>query len=414
MIFSSLPLTIALRFRKSKQSQGYVSFISLSSTFGIGLGCCVLILLLSVMNGFERELEQRLLALIPHGELYAVSPDGIENWQVEATQLSELASVKSVQPYATLTGMLQQADKMKAIELTALDPQYAAQNRLFDYLDDTTIAQFSRDPRALILGKGIMQQLSLQQGDKVQLLIPSITDDLSFKAPQSVWLNVVGQVSIGGELDNQLGFVPLSLVADELSIDHGAQGLRFELVEPFNARAVMREIGYSFQQAVFMSDWTRTQGHLYQDIQLVRVIIYIALILVIAVACFNIISGLVMTVEEKRSAVAILKTMGMNNRAIKVVFVLQGLFNGVLGIFAGSLLGVILALNLSDWIRALEQTLGVSLLSGDIYFVDFLPSQLEWLDVVVTVSVALVLCVWATLYPAAKAAKIQPAEALSH
>lgn len=410
---SSLPWQLAARFRQGKQSNGFVSFISLSSTLGIGLGCCVLIVLLSVMNGFKYELEQRLLSLIPHGELYSVSSEGVENWRQASEQFMLDPRVKSVQPYAKMTGMLQLANRMKAVEITALDATSLEQNRVFSLMDDLVVEQFRTTTNGVILGQSIVEQLELDIGDRVQLLIPSVTQDLSFQAPQTIWLTLVGAFSIGGELDSQIGFVPLSVAVDKLNIKQGAQGLRFELYDPFDARSVMRDIGYAFDQPVYISDWTRTQGHLYNDIQLVRVIVYIALTLVIAVACFNIVSGLVMTVEEKRSAIGILKTMGLKNRAIRLTFVLQGLTNGSIGILCGSALGVLLALNLANLLKALENALGVSFLSGDIYFVNFLPSQLHWPDVFITMAVALALCILATLYPAAKAARVIPAQALN-
>lgn len=410
---NALPWQLAKRFRQGKQSNAFVSFISLSSTLGIGLGCCVLIVLLSVMNGFQHELEQRLLSLIPHGELYSVSSDGIENWQTASQQFEADPRVKSVQPYAKMTGMLQLANRMKAVEVTALDTSNLRDNHVFSLIDDQIVEQFRATSNGVILGQSIVEQLELEIGDRVQLLIPSVTQDLSFQAPQTIWLTLVGAFSIGGELDAQIGFVPLKVAVEKLGITHGAQGLRFELNDPFEARSVMRDIGYAFDQAVYMSDWTRTQGHLYNDIQLVRVIVYIALTLVIAVACFNIVSGLVMTVEEKRSAIGILKTMGLKNGAVRLTFVLQGLMNGIVGIASGSIIGVLLALNLSTLLKALENLLGISFLSGDIYFVNFLPSQLHWPDVFITMSVALALCVVATLYPAAKAARVIPAQALN-
>lgn len=410
---SMLSWHLAIRFRQGKQNNQFISFISLSSTLGIGLGCCILIVLLSVMNGFEHELEQRLLSLIPHGELYSVSQEGIENWQVATQQFIQDPRIKNAQPYAKMTGMLQLGNRMKAVDITGLATDKVEHNTIFKFIEDDVISRFETTPNAVILGQSIVKQLGLTLGDRVQLLIPSVTQDLSFQAPQTLWLTLVGTFTIGGELDAQIGFIPLPLAIDKLNVTHGAQGIRFELNDPFNAREVMRDIGYSFNQAVYISDWTRTQGHLYSDIQLVRVIVYIALILVIAVACFNIVSGLVMTVEEKRAAIGILKTMGLKNKTIRLTFVLQGFINGSIGILVGSVLGVILAKNLANLLKSLESILGTSFLSGDIYFVNFLPSQLYWPDVFVTAGSAFVLCIIATLYPAAKAARVTPVQALN-
>ena len=180
----------------------------------------------------------------------------------------------------------------------------------------------------------------------------------------------------------------------------------------YSANEIMREIGYSYPQAVYMSDWTRTQGHLYNDIQLVRAVVYIALVLVIGVACFNIVSSLVMAVREKQAAIAILKTMGATDSLIRTIFILQGIINGVVGITTGVLLALLVAPNLSAIVLFVENALGIEVLSGDIYFIDFLPSELHWGDVGITVALALTLCVLATLYPAQKAVKISPSSAL--
>ena len=409
----SLVWQLATRFRRAKQANGFVSFISASSTFGIGLGCFVLILLLSVMNGFQRELEQRLLSFIPHGELYAVASQGIKEWPEAIERFRQHDGVDKIQPYAKLTGMLQKARQMKAIELTALEPELAADDALFNYIDDEVKQRYATDKDAVILGKGIAEHLELEIGDTIQLLIPTVTDDLTFVAPQTIWLTYVGNFSLGGELDNRIGFIPLQTAIEKLNITFGAQGLRFQLNKPFDARQVMREIGYSFEQAVFISDWTRTQGHLYQDIQLVRLIVYIALVLVIAVACFNIVSGLVMTVAEKKSSIGILMTMGLSANKVRMTFVLQGLLNGLIGVAVGTIAGVVTALNLTDWIAALERLFDTPLLSGDIYFVNFLPTELHWQDVFITAAIALLLSLISTVYPANKAAKLSPAQALS-
>ena len=246
----------------------------------------------------------------------------------------------------------------------------------------------------------------------MQALIPVTHADLRFSAPTTVTLIVAGVISVGGELDNHIGVMHLAKASSAAGLTGKAMGLRFRLYDPFSAYSTMRDIGYSYPQAVYMSDWTRTQGHLYKDIQLVRTVVYIALVLVIAVACFNIVSSLVMAVKEKQASIAILKTMGASDSLIRQTFMLQGALNGLVGMSVGAGLAVIIAPNLSAIVKSVETALGISLLSGDIYFIDFLPSQLHWADVGVTIVVALTLSVLATLYPAHKAAKISPAESL--
>ncbi|WP_339899059.1 lipoprotein-releasing ABC transporter permease subunit [Paraglaciecola polaris] len=405
---------LAWRFRSSKQQNGYISFISASSTVGIALGCFVLILLLSVMNGFERELKDRLLSIIPHGELYAVGSDGIADWPQAIASFETDPRIESIQPYTKATGMLQKGKIMKAIELVGIDTQYAQNDGMLNSVPTGQWQAFSVDPKGVMLGAGAMKKLDIKVGDKVKLLLPQLSDDLSIRAPKTLWLNVLGVVNIGGELDNHIGYMHLKLASETLGITHGVQGLRFRYHDPFIAPIITREMGYGFSQEVYMSDWTRTQGHLYQDIQLVRVVVYITLILVIGVACFNIVSTLVMAVNEKQSEIAMLKTMGTTEGRIVLIFMLQGFINGLIGTLIGLACGVLMALNLSTVAQGVEQLTGIQFLSGDIYFIDFLPSQLKWHEVYVTGIIALSLTILATLYPAKKAAKVNPASVLGH
>ena len=408
----NLSLQLARRFRRGKSSNRYISFVSLSSTLGIGLGCFVLIILLSVMNGFERELRERLLAIIPHAELFSINQQGIVDWREYQQVLGEDPRIKEVEPYTKITGMIQQGSELKAVELTGIQINAAIPARWQNEISDTDWQQLREGPNQVLLGKGILNKLGLAPGDKISVVIPSVTEDLTFAAPKNLYLTVAGSIQVGGELDNLIGIMHLETASEQAGIKSGAQGLRFQFYDPFAAYSIIREVGYGFPQAVYMSDWTRTQGHLYDDIRLVRVVVYIALSLVIAVACFNIVSSLVMAVKEKQASIAILKTMGATDNQIRNTFVFQGLLNGFIGVFWGTLLAVIIAPNLSLIVGKLEDLLGIKVLSGDIYFIDFLPSQLQANDVLLTVLVAIVLSVLATLYPAQKAAAIQPARAL--
>ncbi|MCW8091989.1 lipoprotein-releasing ABC transporter permease subunit [Alteromonas sp. ASW11-130] len=407
-----LALYFAARLRGAKQSNRYISFISLSSSVGVGLGCFVLILLLSIMNGFERELTHRILSFIPHGELFAIDRKGIENWQAQQEELKADPRIKTVTPYTKITGMVQFKGKLKAAEITGIEVEEQPRDWPTQVSEKTWQA-FQNNPYSVLLGKGIMMKLNIVKGDSIQFLVPTQTADLSFKAPQTVSLEVAGSIAIGGELDNLIGLMHLDTASLESGIASGAQGLRIMLHDPFAANSVMREIGYAFPQAIYMSDWSRTQGHLYEDIQLVRVVVYIALTLVIAVACFNIVSTLVMAVREKRSAIAIMKTMGASDTLIKQIFMIQGLLNGLMGIALGTGAAVLVAPKLSTIVGSIENVLGIKVLSGDVYFINFLPSELHLTDVVLTVLVATLLCVLATLYPASKAAKVAPAAALN-
>jgi lipoprotein-releasing system permease protein len=405
---------LAWRFRSDKRQNGFISFISASSTFGIGLGCFVLILLLSVMNGFERELRDRLLSVIPHAEFKSVYADGIQNWPAEISFLAKHPEVTFVEPYVNATGMLQKGNQMKAVEMTGIEPEYASAGVAPSLVSPEQWQRFVDDDHGVMLGSGILEKLNLKVGDNVQILLPQLSKDLSLKAPTTLRLKVIASLDMGGELSNHIGFMHMSLASAAQNITYGAQGIRLRFADAFAAPQLTREIGYSLNPEVYMSDWTINDGNLYQDIQLVRAVVYIALTLVIAVACFNIVSTLVMAVNEKKSEIAMLKSMGAKNSLIIMVFVLQGSLNGLIGTILGVLLGIVMSINLSVIARFIEDLFGVQFLSGDVYFIDFLPSELLASDVYLTATIAILLSVLATIYPAVKASKINPAQVLGH
>ncbi|GGO74666.1 lipoprotein-releasing ABC transporter permease subunit [Bowmanella pacifica] len=406
---------LAWRFRRSRGQSGFTSFISASSTLGIALGCCVMILLLSVMNGFERELKDRLLAVLPHGELTAVTPEGINDWQQQVQRFQADPNVRYVAPVTQMAAMLQSAGKMNAVQVTGIDTRFTPSTRIHLMTAPEQWQAFEQQPNGILLGRGIMKKLGVEVGQKVQLLMPQQGDSQHFRPPKSVWFDVVGAAGIGGELvDNHLALIHLSKASSILGVTSGAQGLEFGFADPFRAPFLMRELGMGFEQYVYISDWTRTHGHLYQDIKLVRAVVYLVLTLLIAVACFNIVSTLVMAVNEKRREIAMLKTMGARDSLIVSAFMLQGLFNGLIGTAFGVFSGLVLAWKLSALASGLESLTGITLLSGDIYFIDFLPSQIHLFDVLVTAAIALGLSSAATLYPAVKAARIEPAKVLGH
>ncbi|WP_438863664.1 lipoprotein-releasing ABC transporter permease subunit [Neptunicella sp.] len=410
----NLSWQLAWRFRRDKHQNGFISFISASSTLGIAMGCFTLILILSVMNGFERALEDELLNVIPHGEITAASSQGLENWQAIQQQLSHDPQLVFSQPVINITGLLQQGKKMKAVEVTAVDPRIYADSPIFKAIDVPDWPAFASKPHSIMLGAGIMRELGVSIGDKVQLLLPQFSQGNQLKAPKSQWLEVAGALSIGGELDKHIALMHLTHAQGIVNVTTGAQGLQFYFRDPFSAPQKTRDIGYSLAQHVYISDWTRTQGHLYQDIILVRWVVYVVLTLVIGVACFNIVSAQMMAVAEKQAEIAMLKTMGAENSLIIRTFVLQGGLNGLVGTLAGAFFGVLCALNVSAIALFIERITGTRFLSGDIYFIDFLPSELHWQDVWITIAIALSLSLVATVWPALRAAKIQPAQVLGH
>lgn len=431
-IFKPLSIFLALRYVRSKHGHGFSAFISASSTIGIALGTMVLIVALSTMNGFERELAHKLLSIVPHAELMSVDKP-ISNWPLSVQQLQNNPEVISAAPVIVLTGMMQYKTQLKALEIRGVDANLETHvsdienymvegswQALIDKNHQENIADH-RPQSGVIIGAGIAKKLSVKVGDKVQLLLPSsnnnsvdsVANKSVFLAPQKHHVNIVGIFKFGGTIDETLAYISLAKAAEIKGYQaNEAQGVRLKLDDVFTASSVARSIAYNFNHYVYIMDWTRTQGHLFNDIQMVRMVMFIVLVLVIAVASFNIVSTLIMAVNDKKGDIAILKTMGASNHLIMLTFVYQGLVNGLLGSFIGGFIGIVLALNLADIIAYVEGLLSLKILSADVYFIDHIPSVLNMSDVYITVTAALMMSLLATIYPAWQATKIEPAQVL--
>ncbi len=399
---------ISKRFRESKRQDHYISFVSSSSTTGIALGTGVLILLLSIMNGFEYELRNSLLKIVPHAELFSIDNKGLVVEQTFVEQVENDPRVEAVFTLNKATGLIQFGRDMKSVSLVGADSTYLNAK----FVDTSYISILKPGDRNILLGAKIIERLNIEIGDEIQVLLPSTTQDLSFQAPQSAWFKVAGVLTIGGEIDNQIGLVDKQTLGELLQLQSRITHIEIQLKDAFESYSLIREYGYSFNQAAYMSDWTRTHGHLYQDIQLVKTLVYIVLTLVIGVASFNIVSSLVMSVKERRKEIAILKTIGSQNLDIALIFVYKGLYHGVKGALIGTVIGVLLALYLSQIIEIIEYISGIQILSGDIYFTSTIPSKLSWVDVVFTDVLVLVIAILSTIYPAKQAIKLSPVENL--
>ena len=408
---ASLSWQLAQRYRHTRSSSAFIRFIAASSTWGIGLGVAILILALSVMNGFEQALEQKLLNVIPHVELQAVDKP-IANWPAKLQQLSMQPGVVAAAPYIRTDGLLRAQGKVKAIAVRGIDLAYESG---ISQLDRFVQSGQLTEPTAqqVILGQGVAKELGVKVGDQVQLMLPELTEQGDLAGQKNVMLEVVAVVGIGGQLDYQQIWVQLDALADWLKMPPATvQGFAFKIQNIFQAGNVARELGNQATDYVYMLDWFRTQGHLYQDIQMVRSILYLVLALVLSVACLNIVATLVMAVREKEADIAIMLTMGTAPGVLVKAFVWLGWLNGIKGTLWGAVVGLLLAWQIENLFGLVSGLLGRSLLDPTIYFIDTLPSQIQWPDVVLTVTVALLLSLLATIYPARRAAKVEPAQVL--
>ena len=411
------PFFISWRYQRSKHKNRLVSLISFFSSMGIALGVAVLIIGLSAMNGFERELNQRILAVVPHAEISSASGQSnasIDHWQHIAAKLKQNPQIIGVSPFVSFTALVENGAKLKVVQIkgveTALQDQVSS---LGHFVLNQGWQNFAQNG-GLVLGSGIARELDVQEGDWVSLLISQQTGSENLTQPLRERIQVTGILRLDGQLDHSYALMPLAQ-AQQL-MDYQAEqvsGVELKTEDPFNIQTLDYSMLQDYPQMLYLQNWISKFGYMYRDIQLIRTVMYIAMVLVIGVACFNIVSTLIMAVKDKAGDIAIMRTLGANNGFIKRIFIWYGLQAGMKGCLIGIVLGVILALNLTALIQGLESVIGRKLLSDGIYFVDFLPTELHWQDVLLVLLSALILSLFASLYPANRAAKLQPAQVLS-
>ncbi|HHB8271803.1 TPA: lipoprotein-releasing ABC transporter permease subunit LolE [Klebsiella pneumoniae] len=410
---SPLSLLIALRFSRGRRRGGMVSLISVISTIGIALGVAVLIVGLSAMNGFERELNNRVLAVVPHGEIEPVNQPW-NNWQEALAKVQKVKGIVAAAPYINFTGLVESGSNMRAIQVKGVDPQQESQlSALPTFVQNNAWAGFKAGEQQVILGKGVADALHVKQGDWVSIMIPNADADHQLLQPKRVRLDVTGILQLSGQLDHSFAMIPMQDAQQYLEMGSSVTGIAIKVTDVFHANKLVRDAGEVTNSYVYIKSWIGTYGYMYRDIQMIRAIMYLAMVLVIGVACFNIVSTLVMAVKDKSGDIAVLRTLGAKDGLIRAIFVWYGLLAGSVGSLFGVVIGVICALNLTSIINGIEYLIGHKFLSGDIYFIDFLPSELHWLDVFYVLVTALLLSLLASWYPARRASRIDPARVLS-
>ena len=410
-----LSFFIGKKFSRARQRNKLVSFISLSSTLGIAVGVAVIIIGLSAMNGFERELENRVLSVIPQAEIEGVRGP-INDWQQVAKIAHKNEDVKAVAPYVRFTALIERGSKLKAVEVRAVDANFErAVSTMSHYVDKNAWQNFRPDQQQIILGRGVADKLNVKVGDSVSVLIPpsNTTNTAQLSAPKRVRLTVTGFLDLGGQIDHSLVLIPLEDGQQYMRLGDAVTGVSLKVRDVFNADVVVRQVGSQIPVYAYLKSWKEKYGFLHHDIQMVRTIMYLVMVLVIGVASFNIVSTLMMAVKDRASDIAILRTMGASDGLIKRIFIWYGVLSGVFGSIVGSVFGILVAMNLTPLIQGLETLIGHQFLSGDIYFIDFLPSQVVWSDVFLVSGTAITLSLLATWYPASRASNLNPATVLS-
>ena len=412
------PFFISWRYQRGKQKNPLVALISKFSAIGIALGVAVLIVGLSAMNGFERELNSRILAVVPHVEI-TVNPQGndptLNHWQKLAERLKTNKKITALSPFVSFTALVENGNKLKVVQVKGVDKQAEDQvSSLGKFVEDDGWQKFAEEG-GLVLGSGIAKALDVKAGDWVSLLISQPNGEDQMAQPNRERVQVTAILRLDGQLDHSYALLALPQAQELMGYrEDQITGVELKVDDPFKVQEMDYSMLNDYPQLLYIQNWVAKFGYMYRDIQLIRTVMYIAMVLVIGVACFNIVSTLIMAVKDKQGDIAIMRTLGANNGFIKQIFIWYGLLAGMKGCLIGIVLGVVLALNLTPIIQGIETLLGKKLLSDGIYFVDFLPSELHWFDVVLVLAAALVLSLLASLYPASRAAKLQPAQVLSN
>jgi len=406
---------VGLRYVRAHGVSRFVSFISGVSMAGIGLGVAVLIVVLSVMNGFETELRERILAMTAHATVSGL--DGrLSDWEQARNAALTDPRVLEAAPYLSGEGMLVNGERLSGALVQGIEPELEqAVASVGKAMRTGQLGQLVKGEYNIILGSALAEHLRVSVGDSVVLVIAQGQITPAGLMPRMRRFAVSGIFEIGMyEYDRHVGYIHMGDAARLYRTGDNVSGLRLKLEDMFQAPQVVREVARSLGGSFFVSDWTREHRNFFRSIQVTKRIMFVILLLIVAVAAFNIVSTLVMVVQDKQADIAIFRTLGSSPGSILTVFMIQGLVIGVVGTLGGMLLGVLLALNLETLVNGMEAVLGMDLLAADVYFISDLPARVNWFEVLQIGLFALGISLVSTIYPAWKAARTQPAEALRY
>lgn len=415
----SLPfeLFVGLRYTRAKRRNHFISFISMTSMVGIALGVAALIVVLSVMNGFQHELRSRILGVASH--LQITGPNNqLGDWQGLAGAVRNHEEVQASAPYIMAQGMLSFGQAVQGTIVRGVIPA-----------EEDKVAEIGQHIRAgsfdalkpggfgIVLGADLALALGVGVGDKVVVMAPQGQLTPTGMVPRLKQFKVVGIFQVGMyEYDSALALIHLDDAATLYRMGDKVSGLRLKLDDLDRAPRVAQQLTQQLGQesGYYISDWTQQHANFFRAVQMEKRVMFVILTLIVAVAAFNIVSTLVMAVTDKRADIAILRTLGASPRSIMQIFIVQGALIGVIGTLMGVVGGVLLALNIETVVPFIEHLFGIQFLAKDVYYISDLPSELQWADVTVITSVSLVLSLLATLYPSWRAARTNPAEALRY
>ena len=408
-----VPLFIGLRYLRSKRRTQFISFVSAFSLLGMTLGVAALIIVLSVMNGFDRELKQRILTVIPHG--FIEGKQAVRDWSSLSEQATRHPEVLAAAPYIEGFGLVGYETGVQGVQLQGiLPPEQSRVSVIEKHMLLGSTHELREGDFGIVLGSLLTRYLGLSLGDKVLVTLPDLSITPAGVFPRVKRFTLVGVFEVGAQVDQSLAMIHLSDAQKLFRHGDSVQGIHLRVNDIYRAGPVMEQLSAQLGPAYAYKDWSQTQGSLFQAVKMEKLVIGVLLMIIVAVAAFNIISSLVLMVADKRTDIAVLRTIGLSARQVMAVFVVQGSAVGLVGVFAGAVLGTLVAVFIGEMVSWVEGVLGVYLFDPNVYFISHLPSQWQWQDTVAICAVAIVLSVLATLYPAYRGAKVQPAEALRY
>ncbi len=408
-------LLIGLRYTRAKRRNHFISFISLISMLGIGLGVAALIVVLSVMNGFQKELRTRILGVASHIQITGINGE-LSDWSAIAAQAKQHPEVRAAAPFVQSQAMFTVDGGVKGALVRGIDPEQ--EDRVADFrktiksgsLDDLRPGEFG-----VVLGADLARSLRVFTGDKVTLIAPQGTVTPAGVLPRLKSFKVVGIFEVGMyEYDSGLALIDLQDAQTLYQMDDRVSGVRLKVDDLFQAPRIARELAGLIDANAYISDWTKSHANFFRAVQIEKNMMFIILSLIVAVAAFNLVSTLVMAVTDKQADIAILRTLGARPLSIMTIFIVQGALVGFIGLGMGIAGGVALALNIDVVVPFIQNLFGVQFLSKEVYYISDLPSDLQWGDVWGVTLIAFVLALLATIYPSWRASRVNPAEALRY
>lgn len=410
-----LPLFIGLRYMRARRRNRFVSFISASSMLGIAVGVMALITVLSVMNGFEKELRERILGMVSHATVQDYE-GSLSDWRGLIPELEGMPDVIGVAPFVRGEVMLTRGSAVTGALIRGVDPaREASVSQVADNLVAGALEDLVPGEWQIVLGSRLAGELGVDVGDPLNLVTPEVRASAAGILPRMRRFEVAGIFDVDmAQYDSSLALIHLEDAQRLLRFNEGISGIRLEFNDLMIAPERVRDIARSLPGDYLVSDWTMQHRNFFRAVAMEKTVMFIILMLIVGVAAFNIVSTLVMAVQDKQADIAILRTLGARPATVMGIFVIQGSLLGIVGTLGGAGAGIALALNVETIVPAIEQLLGLQFISGDVYWISELPSDLRWEDVWEITGAAVVLSLLATLYPAWRAARTAPAEALRY